>query len=325
MENFTINRDLCEVEFANKNLETIDVDVMEFVWFKIRENYENPIATLNIGFCEIKRKIGRYNKKALIESIQRLDGASIVTNQKSPKPSQQFNFSFALSENMKYFSVGLQLEIFQLFNKPKSYSKYNQGNVYQFDEKYSKLLYKFLIGYKNLAGNEIFIRSDTLMKIMNVHSEEPISKIQYNIFKSSITKINKRTDLDVSLDKLGEVYVGGDVHIEYAVTVNEWKGDVNDKNTKGASGIKIRIDKWIEDVKSQCEYDPRQKGVPMVVIKNPESHLPTFIDDEYRITNSCDLITKTPTQTLKRINKWIKAKVMDCETEMMPGYSKKFW
>ena len=36
---FTINRGLCEIEFKNINLENIDVDVMEYLWFKIRERY----------------------------------------------------------------------------------------------------------------------------------------------------------------------------------------------------------------------------------------------------------------------------------------------
>lgn len=39
---FTINRSLCEIEFENINLENIDVDVMEYLWFKIRERFENP-------------------------------------------------------------------------------------------------------------------------------------------------------------------------------------------------------------------------------------------------------------------------------------------
>lgn len=39
MENlFSIHRSLCEVEF-NKNLKDMDIDVLEFVWFKIRESY----------------------------------------------------------------------------------------------------------------------------------------------------------------------------------------------------------------------------------------------------------------------------------------------
>ena len=56
---FTINSSLCEVEYSI-NLKNIDVDVMEFIYFKIRENRNNPSDRLTIGFSEMKKGIGRH-------------------------------------------------------------------------------------------------------------------------------------------------------------------------------------------------------------------------------------------------------------------------
>ena len=69
-----------------------------------------------------------------------------------------------------------------MFGKSKSFNSYHQHNIYQFNEKYSKLFYKFLVGYKFLIGKSIFVRSDVLMKILNIHTDKSISKIQSDIF-----------------------------------------------------------------------------------------------------------------------------------------------
>ena len=65
-----------------------------------------------------------------------------------------------------------------MFGKSKSFNSYHQHNIYQFNEKYSKLFYKFLVGYKFLIGKSIFVRSNVLMKILNIHTDKSISKIQ---------------------------------------------------------------------------------------------------------------------------------------------------
>ncbi len=105
MENFTINRELCELHFIDKELKAIDVDVMEVVWSKIRENYQCPTTTIHIGFAEAKKAIGRYSKKALMESVERLGVLTIETNQKSDNQSQTFVMDFQVSADQKSFTV----------------------------------------------------------------------------------------------------------------------------------------------------------------------------------------------------------------------------
>lgn len=74
---FAIHSSLCEVEYSI-NLENIDVDVMEFIYFKIRENRNNPSESLTIGFSEMKKGIGRYKKQSFIQSLKKLNGVTII-------------------------------------------------------------------------------------------------------------------------------------------------------------------------------------------------------------------------------------------------------
>jgi len=203
MENFTINRELCELHFKDINLKPIDVDLLEVVWLKIREKYQCPTATIRIGFGEANKVIGRYSKKSLIDSVKRLGVLTIETNQKSNNQSQTFKMNFQVSADLKSFTVVVCDQLLGLFQSPKTYNEYDLSYVHQFNEKYSKLLYKFLIGYKFLKGKSIYVDAEVLMKIMNIGTDRLLSKIQCDIFKSSVDKINKMTDLNVSFAKDG--------------------------------------------------------------------------------------------------------------------------
>lgn len=330
---FTINRSLCELEFDNINLETIDVDVMEFVWFKIREKFENPTNTIEIGLSEIKKGIRRYDKDSYISSIQRLNGITIITNQKSTQPSKRYRFHFTLSENKKSFKVEFDEKIFRLFDKPKSFNSYHQHNIYQFNEKYSKLFYKFLVGYKFLIGKSVFVRSDVLMKILNIHSDKPISKIQSDIFKSSVKKINTKTDLNISFDKECVEFENGLEIVKYRVTINSYKGDTDMKGSdlkretsKKKSDNEKRLDKWIDNLKSEFDgkFDSTTNKIPIVIIKNEISNLPIYIDEEYRLTDLYKNFTNTPSQTLNQINEWIENDEFSYDIWWLDTYSKPF-
>jgi len=330
---FTINRGLCEVEYENINLENIDVDVMEYIWFKIRDRFEYPTDSIDIGFTEIKKSIGRYAKDSFISSVQRLDGVSIVTNQKSYNPSQQYRFNFRVSNNKKHFVVGLDKNIFGLFDKPISYSEYHQHHIYQFNEKYSKLLYKFLIGYKLLKGKSIFVESDVLMKVLNVYSENPMSKIQSNIFYSSVKKINAKTDLNITLEKEAVIYKNDTEIVKYKLTVNDWKrsdemkgSDLKRKKTKGKSNEVQRIDKWIENAKSEFDvndYDETQ--IPMVVLRKFKIDCPIYIDNKYTLIDTHGFpYSKNPMDTLIQLNKWISDDILEYEVRLENRYKKEY-
>lgn len=329
MENFTINRELCELYFNDRDLKPIDVDLMEVVWLKIREKYQCPTSTIRIGFGEAKKTIGRYSKKSLIDSVKRLGVVTIETNQKSNNQSQTFALDFQLSADHKSFTVTVCGQLFGLFQSPKTYNEYDQSYVYQFNEKYSKLLYKFLIGYKFLKGKSIYVEADVLMKVMNIGTDRLLSKIQYDIFKSSVDKINKTTDLNVSFEKDRILIRDDGITRKYKITFNNWENKMEGKDLKrNKASVKtneqIRIDTWIEDLKSEIDFNNNTTKVPMVVLRNLVTHLPLFIDNEYRLADPFQKITNTPKQTLKKINEWIKNDEVDIDVELMDGYAKEF-
>ncbi len=331
---FTINRSLCEIEFENINLENIDVDVMEYLWFKIRERFKKPTNNIEIGFSEIEKGIGRYDKDSYISSIKRLNGINIITNQKSTQPSKRYRFHFTLSEDKKSFKVEFDEKIFVLFGKSKSFNSYHQHNIYQFNEKYSKLFYKFLVGYKFLIGKSIFVRSNVLMKILNIHTDKSISKIQSDIFKSSVNKINEKTDLNISFDKECVEFENGLEIVKYRVTINSYKGDTDMKGndlkretSKKKSDYEKRIDKWINNIKSEFDgkFDTTNTNkIPIVILKNKITNLPIYIDGEYRLTDLFNYFTETPLQTLNKINEWIVNDDYNYDISWVDTYFKTF-
>lgn len=329
---FTINSSLCEVEYSI-DLETIDVDVMEYIFFKIRENRENPSDTITIGYSEIKKRIGRYQKNDYIQSLKRLDGITITTNQKSQHPSDKYKFNFIIEK--KNFKVGMDDKIFILFHQPKSYNMYHQHYVYGFKEKYSKLFYKFIIRYRKLVGKSIYVNSDVLMKILNIHTDKPFYKIQSDIFKSSVKKINKDTNLNILFEKDSIEYKNETEIVKYKVTIKSYKKEEGEDEVKGKdlksnkvsklkSEYEARLDEWIKDLKDGVEdYDKNSNKIPMIGIYNPISHLPIYIDDDYRLTNLWDYYSNNSSKTMDTINRWIKNEEFDYGVEMVDQYPNK--
>jgi len=331
---FTINRGLCEIEFKNINLENIDVDVMEYLWFKIRERYETPTNNIEIGFSEIKEGIRRYSKDSFISSIQRLNGITIITNIKSNKPSKRYKFYFTLSEDKKSFKVEFDEKIFVLFGKSKSFNSYHQHNIYQFNEKYSKLFYKFLVGYKFLIGKSIFVRSNVLMKILNIHTDKSISKIQSDIFKSSVNKINEKTDLNISFDKECVEFENGLEIVKYRVTINSYKGDTDMKGndlkretSKKKSDYEKRIDKWINNIKSEFDgkFDTTNTNkIKMIESKtNSVSSLLKIKTDEILVTKT-EKGNKLTDIDIIAINEWIENDDYNYDISWVDTYFKTF-
>jgi hypothetical protein len=327
---FTINRSLCEMDFSIE-LENIDVDVMEFIFFKIRENRNHPSEYITIGFSEMKKGIGRYKKDSYISSIKRLDGVSITTNQKSENISKRYKFSFTINSDNKSFKVGLDEKIFRLFDKPKLFNSYHQNYLYNLNTKHQKLLYKFFVGYKFLIGKDIFVKSDMLKKILNIHNDKPLSEIQSDIFQYSQNVINQKTDLNISMKKECIEYKNNTEIVKYRVTINSYKDDEmkgNDlKNGKSnkKSDVEKRLDSWIKNLKSEiCDIDISSKQIPMVVLKNSITNLPIYIDNEYRLRDIFTVFTNTPSKTMDTINKWIENDEFTYDVMMMDGYSKPF-
>lgn len=328
---FSINRSLCEVEF-NKNLKDMDVDVLEFVWFKIRESYLTKQYTeiFTFEFTELTKNIGKYThqNKPLSESIQRLGELKLTTNVKSNDDKKRYTLKFEVSaeKGRKRFTVEVNPKIYKLFDQPKTYNKYNQNNIYNLNTKYSKLFYKFIIGYRFLKQQSFFVTSDVLKSILNIHTDKSDSYIKSNILDKSIKEISEKTDIKISIDKSGYGYKDEDRIVKYKVTIKEYKGtdmeiDLRQRKKSTKSKSQIWIDDWISGMKEyvESERDIHSMKLPMLQILNPISHLPLYIDSDYRITNSLDVYTETPDETQKLLEQWDEDETLSITVKSMDG------
>ena len=205
---FSINRSLCEIKFIDTDMKNIDIDIFEYIWFKIRETYQKPTNNFTIKFTELTKGIGKYKKQnlSLKESIERMEKITIKTNMKSTDNQRRFTFKFSLfrvKDKVKGFRVEFDEKIYKLFDKPKSYNQYQQNYVYNLNTKHSKLLYKFIIGYKLLSQKSFFVRSDVLVDVLNIKSDKGMSYIKSYFIDKSIKEISEKTDLEVSIEKVG--------------------------------------------------------------------------------------------------------------------------
>jgi hypothetical protein len=69
------------------------------------------------------------------------------------------------------------------------------------------------------------------------------------------------------------------------------------------------INKRINNIKSEFDgkFDTTNTNkIPIVILKNKITNLPIYIDGEYRLTDFFNYFTKTPLETLNKINEWIK-------------------
>lgn len=314
MEEFTINRSLCEVEFLNKSLKSIDVDVMEYVWVKIRD-YEMrnrkcdsfpQYISVEIGFNELKEYVGRYTKTTIIGSVKRFGNLTIVTNQKSDDPSESYHFTFSISKNKKFFSVNFNKDLLDLFNKPQKYCEYDQKYIFDLNDKHTKLLFKYLIGYKNMLKIKkkwkMFLKYDVLMKIMNIDTKKSMSKIQYDILGGSFKKIRDITGLDVELQKDSPHYENGNEIINYTVKFNKY-----------ICPKEIFIEGLLKDCKEYLEHHPvdGDRTIPVFFLQHEdythngiEENL--YINDKFHIVGFLSRTehTKTLSKTYETLKEW---------------------
>ena len=322
MDGFTINRSLCEVEFVDKDLKGIDVDVMEYVWVKIREywlsyqksEYSPPNNYVEIGFSEIKKYIEKHSKNTIIKSVKRLGNLTIVTNQKSFDPSNTYNFTFSILENNKSFKVDFDNDLFKLFDKPKKYCKYDQSDIFQFKEKYTKLLFKFLIGYKKFGvmKKKMFINEDVLMKILNIHSDKPMSKIRSDIFQSSFNKIRENTGLDVDLIKDSSVFKNGSEVIKYIVKFIGYE-----------DGEEHGINQILYNIKKDYKDEVFDNGkIPVFYLRHDEEDDNFYIDDSYNIVGVYSRVhkTKSVSETYKLFNEWYDSKKLGVRIDYLDNF-----
>ena len=95
---FSINRSLCEIKFIDTDMKNIDIDIFEYIWFKIRDTYKKPTDSFTIKFTELTKNIGKYQKQnsSLKKSIERMERITIKTNMKSGENQKRFTFKFSL-------------------------------------------------------------------------------------------------------------------------------------------------------------------------------------------------------------------------------------
>ena len=330
---FTINRSLCEIKFIDTDMKNIDIDIFEYVWFKIRENYNHPIDNFTIKFTELSKNIGKYKNqnKSLIKSIERMKKITITTNMKSTENQTKFTFNFSVFKiecKQKGFKVEFDEKIYKLFDKPKSYNSYYQNYIYNLNTKHSKLLYKFIIGYKLLPQKSIYVKSDVLIDVLNIQSDKGLSYIKSYFIDKSIVDINKKTDLKISIEKIGYEFKNEVEIVKYKIIIDEYKRNNMKveltKRKKGKSEFEIRIDDWLKDMKSDLDITDVD-GTPIFVIynENISSH-PIYIDNEYKLTDSLDYFTDTAQKTLKMLNEWVKSGELNYGTDTIINYNKNF-
>jgi len=312
------NRSLCELEFKDKFLTEMDVELFEYVWMKIRDKFQTPTNKLNINFKDFIKSTEKHKNQnqRLKDSVKRLGNITIITNTKSDKPSEEYDFKFNTfyretkkGKIPKGFTVEFDKDIYKLFDKPKSYSKYNEEYIYKLPTKYSKLLYKFLIGYK-FKKDSFFVNSDVLIKILNINPNQKdkwendvsYSYIQSQFIYGSINKINKKTDLEVELKKYGNDYdENGNEIVKYKASILKYTGSDTKKDN-----VEKQLDKLIEKMKKSLvsEVDEGAGGIPMLLFRDtPFSNIDVYMNSDYQLTDNFEVYTKSASDTLKEITK----------------------
>jgi len=334
------NRSLCELEFKNKFLTEVDVELFEYVWMKIRDKFKTPTNKLTINFKDFSKftEKHRNQNQRLKESVKRLGNTTIITNTKSDKPSEEYNFKFNVFNREtkkgkipKGFTVEFDEDIYKLFDKPKSYSKYNEEYIYSLSTKYSKLLYKFLIGYK-FKKDDFYVNSDALIKILNIDPNQKdknkkiisYSYIQSQFIYGSVKRINANTDLKVTLKKYCNDYdEKGNEIVKYKVSIVKYKGEDNLSEKYAIKKIDKKIDKVIQQLKS--DIDEEIEGIPIFVINTPLSKDYVYINNKYQLTDSIKNYTDTPSDTLKKLDE-LKDKGDSLTTDIfyMDNYTEEF-
>jgi len=333
---FSINRSLCEIKFIDTEMKNIDIDIFEYVWFKIRENFKHPTKNFTIKFTELTKSIGKYKKQnlSLKNSIERMERVTIKTNIKSNENQKRFIFKFSLfrvKEKVKGFKVEFDEKIFKLFDKPKSYNQYSQNYIYNLNTKHSKLLYKFCIGYRFLSQKSFFVKSDVLVDILNITTDKNMSYIKSYFIDKSIKEISEKTDLKLSIEKVGYEYKNEIEIVKYKITIESYKGKdmyvdltKRKRENKTKSDSEKRLDSWLKDLKNKFSEIETTNDIQIVEIYNSISKLPIYVDDEYRLTDNYESYSNTPQQTMDMINSWVKSGKFKYGIQTIQNYNKKF-
>jgi hypothetical protein len=103
--------------------------------------------------------------------------------------------------------------------------------------------------------------------------------------------------------------------------------DLKRETSKKKSDYEKRIDKRINNIKSEFDgkFDTTNTNkIPIVILKNKITNLPIYIDEEYRLRDFFNYFTKTPLQTLKKINEWIVNDELSYDIWWVDTYFKTF-
>jgi len=327
---FSLNRSLCDIKF-NKNLKDIDVDVIEYVWFKIRESFlsQKNSPSFTIEFSELSKMIGKYksNNRSLIDAIQRLKLLRFTTNVKSNLFAENLSIRFRLfnhNDKPKGFIVELDEDIYPLFDKPKCYNEYHQHCIHQLHTKYSKLFYKFIIGYRYLKQKSFFVTSDVLRDILNIHTDKNESYVKTNIIDKAIADITQKTDISFSIDKVGYEYKGEKKVVKYKITIKAYRHTVQPTNRANAESL---VNEYIEYIKEEGMklLDTQTAKIPfvgLVYTLNDTSERLLFIDDNYRLSDGLNFYTKNAEDTKDFLESFPNG--LAIEIDYMEGYPKNF-
>jgi len=168
---------------------------------------------------------------------------------------------------------------------------------------------------------------------MNVHIDKPLSKIQSDIFQSSIKKINQKTDLKLSFEKQGVIYKNGTEIVKYKVGIKNYKesDDMkgnelkwNKTKTKEKSISEKEVDNWLDDFKSNYDVsDYQSEEIPMICLKNKNIDWPIYVDDKYRLIDTHNFpYTNNASETMIKIKEWNVSDEIEYDVWQVSVYTK---
>lgn len=297
---------------------------------------------------EIVINILGKDKEYEIKSIKIIEDSCIKNNILHLTLNEEFLLLFLHTE--KYF-INVDLNI--LFK----ISGYKSKKLYLFIKDYSKLKNKCIkISKENLENliAKIPAKNRFNIDIENINSiiwqEENISdlKIDYpeisgnklkkyvftfeNLVKTNNTKKSNNetaskvkneinTEVMEKAEKILQKSKSKGMNIE---NENAYKMKIYNNEIKQyeLSDSEQRLNKWIEDVKSDYidSIDINNSKIPFITIQNKISNFPIYIDNKFKLTNSLDIFTDTPDETLQTINDWIDSGEIKIVIEYLVGY-----
>lgn len=174
------------------------------------------------------------------------------------------------------------------------------------------------IDYPEISGNKLkkyVFKFENLVKTNNTKksNNETASKVKNEINSEVMEKAEKI--LQKSKSK------GMNIENENAYKMKIYNNEIKQYEL---SDSEQRLNKWIEEVKSDYidSIDINNSKIPFITIQNKISNFPIYIDNKFKLTNSLDIFTDTPDETLQTINDWIDNGGIKIVIEYSDGYSK---